>query len=764
MSKIVRACALTAAFFVAACSGDDGSDEAQIDYSIYDDAALLKMFDDGQYAEVITIIREQRKLGIADKTDYLLAATIQIRLSDPIAATVSLERAKEAGAEDKEVALFMAKAHVQKGEFKDAARLLGDAELQEADRFEANLLQGDIYKQLGQKELARKYFTDAVGLVPDDFRGHLGLALLELSIGNVFAAEDFAKRAQELNPNDPIVHYIMGTAARYQGDPERAKELLRKAISLHDQHVMAHLELASILVDERRLDEAEKELDAVYAIAPEHSLAFYYSALLLAEKGQDEEAEKLLLRMGDVVREYPPALRVYGHVAYKLEKYTTARPYLEAFLELVPQDRPTRLALAESLNRRGESRLALETLAPLLESENSDVEAMMQAASAFGMLGEINKSRDVLKTVQALRGQVDISDARLRQLGRRLAFANFLSGDVRAAVGQLQAMISEEPDDFMSQTLLANLQVQSGDFAAAEQTAADMIDTAPSSPVGYNVLSTIHYKKREFAQALEAVNKSLELNAQYASALKNKALVLIALGRSEDAIPVLKELKTITPNDAQVDGMLGRVYLMEDDPNAALSYLRKAEEEMPDSAIIKLDYSVAMANKDLLPSAIAKAQEARRKAGSDNGLIAYIDEQIADWETRLREQQDAERVLEEEKRREVMAQKQKFEAELKEAEQQRLKIREFRNELFAVWVASVLLGQEEAAINEYIAAVHEADQEFAGDEDIIRKVMADLAAASVEMTSYDIEKSLRDHLAIARQRLQEGEKESEKAG
>lgn len=755
MSKTVRACAVSAVFFLAACSGEDGSEEAQIDYASFDDAALSQMFDEGQYAEVVAIVREQRNLGIADKTDYLLAAAIHILQSDPIAATVSLERAKDSGAEAKEIVLFMAKAHVQKGEYKDAAQLLGDSELQETDKFEANLLQGDIYKQLGQPELAQKYFSDAVALQPDDFRGYLGLALLDLSQGRIESAEQYALQAEELNPDDPIVFYIRGTSARYRGEVDLAKELLKKAITLHDEHVMAHLELASVLIDERSLEDAEKELDAVYAIAPEHSLAFYYSALLLAEKGQDEEAEKLLLRMGDVVRGYPPALRVYGHVAYKLEKYTTARPYLEAFLALVPGDRPTRLALAESLNRRGESRMALDYLEPLLGGESEDVEAMMQAASAYGMLGEINKSRDVLRAVQSLRGQVDISGARLRQLGRRLAFANFLSGDVRSAVGQLEAMIREEPSDFMSQTLLANLQVKSGDFAAAELIAADMIEAAPSSPVGHNVLSTIHYAKREFEQALDTVNRSLALNSKYASALKNKGLVLIALEKSEEAIPVLKELKAITPNDAQVDGMLGRVYLMEEDPNAALLYLRKAEEGLPDSAIIKLDYSVAMANKNLLPSAISKAEEALRKAGSDEKLAEFINEQIAAWESQLKEQQAAERALEEEKRKEILAQKEKFEAKLKEAEQQRQKVRDLRNELFAVWVVTVLLGQDEAQIPDYLAAVRAADQQFAGDEDIIRKVKADLEAAEVELTAYEIEKSLRDHMVIARQRLQD---------
>lgn len=72
-----------------------------------------------------------------------------------------------------------------------------------------------------------------------------------------------------------------------------------------------------------------------------------------------------------------------------------------------------------------------------------------------------------------------------------------------------------------------------------------------------------------------------------------------------------------------------------------------------------------------------------------------------------------------------------------------------RNKLLGLWAAG-LMGKTEAAAAEYALEVVSADFEEAGDEDVVRKVVADLAGkASAE----EIRAKLKELLPVAKAQL-----------
>jgi len=81
------------------------------------------------------------------------------------------------------------------------------------------------------------------------------------------------------------------------------------------------------------------------------------------------------------------------------------------------------------------------------------------------------------------------------------------------------------------------------------------------------------------------------------------------------------------------------------------------------------------------------------------------------------------------------------------------KARARRNRLLGEWVATDLLGMEGEAVKDYAAAVVKADLEEKGDDDVIRKVHADLEAASLDFSDHRIEKKLVELMAVAKGQL-----------
>ena len=517
--------------------------------------------------------------------------------------------------------------------YDDALATLGDVVLTGQDAYEALLLRGDIYREMNEVDRARFFFDAAIKDQPDGFKGYLGMALLELRLGNLEEADKLSLEASKyVEDDDAIVRYVRGTAARYLLRTDDAIEHLKKAVDLHPAHILANLELAGIYIDKQDFETAQTYLDFVYSISPEHQQARYHSALILATQGNTKEAEELLLRIGDYTRDFPPAARVYGHVAFQLGKFTTAQPYLERFLDMVPEDRITRLALSESLTRRGEPEEALERLQPLLEQDETDLEAYMQAAAAAGLAGEMIKARDYIAHAKSIVEAGDeIDEKLLKALGRRLALTRFMTGDLERAAEQLRAMYGEDTSDFTSLTLLANLQMEGGDIDGAKETVLRIMEVEPDKPITANLMGAILFRQGHMEAAIASYAEALKRKPDYMSALKNRGLAYVMTQQYEKALPDLLKVLEAVPQDSHVHSMIGRTYLELDQLDEAVEYLTKAEAAFPKSPLILSDHSEALAKKGFMQSAISKAKLARQYAGRSEDMIAYLDATIATW-------------------------------------------------------------------------------------------------------------------------------------
>lgn len=97
-----------------------------------------------------------------------------------------------------------------------------------------------------------------------------------------------------------------------------------------------------------------------------------------------------------------------------------------------------------------------------------------------------------------------------------------------------------------------------------------------------------------------------------------------------------------------------------------------------------------------------------------------------------------------------------FEAKFVRDEEISFRIAARRNRLVGHWAAEKLkLTPEEA--DAYVKAVMQADFEEAGDEDVIRKLLGDLAAAGLDIDDATIRSVLEEKAVEARRQLMESQ-------
>jgi len=93
-----------------------------------------------------------------------------------------------------------------------------------------------------------------------------------------------------------------------------------------------------------------------------------------------------------------------------------------------------------------------------------------------------------------------------------------------------------------------------------------------------------------------------------------------------------------------------------------------------------------------------------------------------------------------------------FEAKYKHEQETLFKVTARRNKLLGLWVAGQL-GLSGAEAESYAKSVVHADFEKPGEEDVLKKVMADLSAKGIQISEHALRKRLADFAQIARQQI-----------
>ena len=89
-----------------------------------------------------------------------------------------------------------------------------------------------------------------------------------------------------------------------------------------------------------------------------------------------------------------------------------------------------------------------------------------------------------------------------------------------------------------------------------------------------------------------------------------------------------------------------------------------------------------------------------------------------------------------------------FEAKFKQDQEVQFKVTARRNKLLGLWAAELLgLGDNEA--NAYALEVVKSDFEEPGDDDVLRKVLADLTAKQIDVNEHQVRKRMDELMTDA---------------
>lgn len=141
--------------------------------------------------------------------------------------------------------------------------------------------------------------------------------------------------AAALEPRNVVIISNLAEAVRRDKNPEKALDLFRKALSVRDDYIMAHLGLANCLGDLDRFDKASAVFLEIFLRDPGFAPAYHYLGALLTKNDKPREALPLLRKAVAIRENYDEAL---VSLALALEETEQSDEALAIFNHLLSKD------------------------------------------------------------------------------------------------------------------------------------------------------------------------------------------------------------------------------------------------------------------------------------------------------------------------------------------------------------------------------------------------------------------------------------------
>ena len=432
---------------------------------------------------------------LLDDAEYALFAFDLERALD------ALESAHKMDRDNYELAYFIGETYFNDGQPDRALDYFARVLAGSPEHFEGLVYSGVIFHERGDAERARDHLRRAVSLYPESFLPNFSLGAVYAGSGQLARAAALLERAAEIEPA-PEALYLLGSCYYEMGKLQRAIDTLRRVVRHDPAHEEAYHLLGLAYLDRRW---NRKALDAFR---------------------QAERLNPRKLRYQDLVR------YLSGVESSPLPSVgEEARPWVEEAERRLESKSPDRALVAY---RR----------AVRLEPENP---ALLMSFALVCL--ELDRSRE---TEAITRKVLDLEPGEMLEATAYATLMEALRSEGRYREGnRIGRGLLERGEGGFARTIAYyemayNLAEMEEDLDEALDFARRSLDHSPEELKQFPLaaLGWVHYKRREFEQAIELLSRSSDLGPS-ARTLTQLGMALLAAGHDDRARDVLARAREL---------------------------------------------------------------------------------------------------------------------------------------------------------------------------------------------------------------------------
>ena len=448
-------------------------------------------------------------------------------------------------------------------------------------------------------ETAQKAVRDT----PDDAETWGKLGHIYLVHGWEVTAMPCYRRASRLAPDEFRWHYFFGRLAA-QREPQKAVDVLRRAIALHPAYAPAHLYLASALRILGRFDEARARLKRAKHLHPENPFSELWLGEIALARQEVKLARTHLQRALRLNPGQSEAHALMAQVTVALGDTQTAKQHAEAarqpssYTDLadplwweVLQAGVTAPLYAERGRRyisEGNFARAVAELEPLISHAQKDVEvwldygiALLHTERYSEALAALESTLVLLRSDKEVRkqkkpdeivylkaqsygyiGQIYYetgrADAAIHTCQKAIQLCHSLVGESGVADG-----MHESRHVTFFANAYSNLAMVYEDTGQLEQAIVQYqkaLELLPTKPSLHRELAGVYWKKRRYAEAEPHYKVVIADNATDVRAVYRLGLILLMKEQYMEAVSQFKRVIALDSAHVRAYGALGLAY------------------------------------------------------------------------------------------------------------------------------------------------------------------------------------------------------------
>jgi tetratricopeptide (TPR) repeat protein len=406
------------------------------------------------------------------------------------------------------------------------------------------------------------------------------------------------------------------TDASDAADDEQTRWIVGIAFSVLGQGLEAWgkkhdaIEYFNRAVDEFTTARGDAELTAATRDLPPRWLADI--GVAMSGVGEHDQAVELLRASRRSMNATPEAARQLAAYAVEDGDLELALKLLSEALAVLPADGETWFLAGEILDRRRD-----ETAA----------NAFRHSAQLWLGRGAFSRARRALERVLEYSGHDPA-------VWTALAWVAYVRGVDATEFADHAIALSPENVESRLVRALNHLQLHRSDDALEDASRAAALE--PNSPTAHVVHSYALAARDSDDQALEAVKKALKSDHEYGPALAQQGSLLVKLGRTEEARPLLAAANRNYPDDIELASEYAANEFSYGAFDNVIATLRPLTESLPDAEIRTL--IDALMKTDKLESAVDIAEQLVEQHPDDNERRRILGSALA---RRALDQEDA---------------------------------------------------------------------------------------------------------------------------
>lgn len=451
----------------------------------------------------------------------------------------------------------------------DAIDKLETSVMMQPNSVSAHLQLGQVYMKKERYEDAINQFKKSIRLDNKSALAYSFLAAALVLTDEYRDAEKYYKKASNMKSACADVHNNYATALARKGKKYKAVEIYKAALKLDDMNFFALHCSGVLLCNLEKYDEAEINLKKALDIEPENPDTLAYMAICLQKLGRINEAYDIISKCLSIRNNFMDAqickgmclaelgkeaeciacfndgfnkgfmnAVYYTYWGIALQKFARYPEAKEKFLSAFERDRDNTLMLFHlGLNylKEGNSTPALQIFEKLVDIDSKN-------AAAWEKIGEIKFVKaEYLECIDDFQSAMKAS-RKYTHLYYKIAKAYYNLDDLKNSEAYFIKAMDYDSENISAYVDYAELEMQLG----KDQEALRKIRTAyKKNPDSFDVISMysrILVKMNMLHDALEKLDKLIELDKDYYEATYTKAEVLNSLKKPQEAIGLLQSL------------------------------------------------------------------------------------------------------------------------------------------------------------------------------------------------------------------------------